>query len=247
MLSTGAWRRAPSEHDPRYFRCWQRVSLALQEALRQWIPQVYFRDESRFEDREDAYQVLAYAASQPSHGEARTEFTYDVADRATLGLALRNTGRRMQAVLGPVELRLRAGGRPELSRRYAPVWYLDVLVAVRARHRLLIALLAAESKLIDVLIDLGAVRDDEAVKRFERIANASLRSVAGTDFRELIPRILAEATRILEEQRRFQHSFDGRTFEGDRARAAGSPHGGIGGEKDGDDGRSDGGGQMSDA
>ena len=246
LLSTGAWTQAPAERDPRYFRCWQRVSLALQDALRQWIPELYFRDESRFEDRGEAFQVLAYAASQPSHGEARTEFTYDVADRATLERALRHTGRRMQAALAPVEGRLRAS-QPELSRRYAPVWFLDVLVAVRARHARLIALLAAESKVIDALIDLGTGRDEEAVKRFERIANAALRSVAGTDFRELIPGILKEATRVLEEHRRSQHSFDGRVFQGNRARAAGSPSGGIGGEKDGDHGCPDGGGKMTDA
>jgi hypothetical protein len=251
MLCAAGWTSAPAERDPNYFRRWQRVSIALQNALRRWIPEMYFRDEFRFDDREEAYQVVAYSASQPFHGRARTEFTYDVADPATLEIALRNTGRRMQAALGPIELRLRASGRLELARRYAPVWYLDILGVVEKRHRRLIGLLACEAKVIDAVIDLGTARDAAAVKRFLRIANASLRNVGGVDFRERIPSVIEEAGRILNEQHRALRGaddiVDGGIFEGDRSRAAGSPDGGIGGQKNRDYRSSDRGDQMTDA
>lgn len=251
MLSTEPWASTPAERDPGYFRCWQRVSLALQHAMRQWIPEIYFRDESRFEDRDEAYQVAGFAASQPFHGRARTDFTYDVADPAALESALRNTGRRMQAVLGPIELRLRERGRLPLSRRYAPVWYLDILGAVKKRHRRLIALLACESKLIDAVIDLGTSRDRAAARRFERIAIAALRSVGGVDFREIIPRALEEAARVLREQHGPIDGGDGvidrGILDGDGTRAAGSPDRGIGREKNGDGRSSHGCGQVSDA
>ena len=251
MLSTEAWASAPAERDPGYFRLWQRVSIALQNAMRRSIPEIYFRDEARFENREEAYQVVAYSASQPFHGRARTEFTYDVADPATLEAALRNTGRRMQAALGLIELRVRESGRLPLSRRYAPVWYLDILGAVKKSHRRLIALLACEAKVIDAVIDLGTARDTAATKRFERIANAALRNVGGLDFRELIAPLIEEASRLLTEQHRAMRGADDVVdrgiFDGNRARAAGSPDGGIGGEKNSDDRRPNRGRKMTDA
>lgn len=248
MLSTEPWSTAPCECDRHYFRTWQRVSLALQDAMRRWIPEIYFRDESRFEDRDEAYQVVAYSASQPSHGQARTEFTYDMADPQTPALALRNTGRRMQAALAPIEQRLRASGRLPLSRRYAPVWYLDILNVVKSRRRKLIALLACESKVINAVIDLGSVRDLAAVRRFERTTNNALRSIGGVDFRELIPRLLEESSRVLQQQpNRADNIVNRRTRQRRRARAAGSPDLVVGSEKNSDDRRSDGGGQMADA
>src|SRR5512140_3156471 len=44
LSSEPAWMNAPDETDPRYFAAWQKVSLTLQRALRQWIPGTYFRD-----------------------------------------------------------------------------------------------------------------------------------------------------------------------------------------------------------
>src|SRR5579863_8959740 len=36
-----AWRDAPEERDARYFPVWQQTSLALQRAMRKWIPGIY--------------------------------------------------------------------------------------------------------------------------------------------------------------------------------------------------------------
>jgi hypothetical protein len=247
MIHDLDWSAAPAERDANYSRCWQRVSLALQIRMREAIPEIYFRDEARFEDRAVAYQVIAYAASNPFHGRSRTEFTYDLADSSTFTAAMRNIGRRMQMVLAPVERRLQ-NSRPALSRRYAPVWYLDILNAVKPKHRLVVALLAAEAKAIDAVIDLGTVHD---VKRFEKNASMALRAVGGVDFRELIPMLIEETSKALKEQHRamggVENLLDGGLLEDDRAQAAGSPDGRVGGEKDSNDGRAGGRGEMSDA
>ena len=79
-----AWMNAPDELQPRYFQTWQGVSLALQKALRTWIPEIYFRDPARYEDRDAAFPLLVYAASRPCRGRPRTEFTYDVVDPQVL-------------------------------------------------------------------------------------------------------------------------------------------------------------------
>src|SRR6185437_10246471 len=153
-IQTPAWEILP-EKDPRYFRTWQRVSVVLQKAMRRWIPEIYFRDLARFEDREAAYQLIVYAASRPCYGRPKTEFTYDISDPDTLPTTLRTIGQSLRNVLGPIEQRLREAGQPRLARRYLPVWYQDILNDVRKKPKLLTALLAREAKLIDAVIDLG--------------------------------------------------------------------------------------------
>src|SRR5277367_1870803 len=92
FLSRDPWNTTPPERDPRYFRTWQRTSVALQKALRQWIPNLYFRETTRFEDRDTAFQLIVYAACRPCYGQARTEFTFDMADPQALTAALRSIG-----------------------------------------------------------------------------------------------------------------------------------------------------------
>jgi hypothetical protein len=132
-----------------YFGAWQNVSMALQKALRQAIPEFYFRVAARYADRESAYPLLVYTASRICRGRPRTEFTYDVADPEALPCALHLIGRSLQAVLARIEARLHQAGRPELARRYAPVWHEDVLRAVRKKPRPLIGLIGDEAALIN--------------------------------------------------------------------------------------------------
>ncbi len=193
-----AWTHAPDEFHHRYFQTWQKVSVALQRALRQWIPEVYFHDPARYEDREAAYSLLVYEAGRVCHGRPRTEFTYDIADPETMPCAMNMIASALQGVLKAVERRLHESGKPELARRYAPVWHQDVLRAVRNKPRPLMALLGDEAVLINAVIDLGTARSLEAVKPFARVANLALRHMYGEDLRPLAARALQEATKALE-------------------------------------------------
>ena len=197
-----AWHSAPAEITTGYFPAWQQVSLALQRALRVWIPAVYFRDAARWEDRPAAYPLLVYAASRLCHGRPRTEFTYDIADPETLPRAMFMIGQSLQRVLADVERRLAGEGRPQLARRYAPIWYEDILRAVRGKPRPLIALLGDEAALVNSVIDLGSARRLGAVKPFARSASLALRTVYGMDLRTLAVPVLAEATKALQNTRR---------------------------------------------
>lgn len=239
-------RNAPRERDPRYFRTWQRVSLALQRALREWIPERCFEDLASFEDRETAYQVLVFAAARLCYGRPKTEFTFDVADRGTLDSALHNIGMTLRFVLEPVEQRLREAGLTELSPRYSPMWRHDILRIVRRRSRILIGLLASEARLIDAMIDLGTSGD---VRRFARGASAALRNVLGQDMRDLIEGALRETIRVLIEQRagEMEHLIDAGLDEHAGMCGAGSPDGGIGAQENCQNRDADGGGEMRDA
>lgn len=189
------WNRSPKETASDYFRVWQHVAVELQKALRRWIPELYFADLKRFEDRAAAYPVILYAASRPCHGRPKTEFTYDIAEPAvTLETALRAIGNATRKVLAPSERRLRAAGRNDLAVRYLPVWHQDILRVGLAKPKPLLALFAAEARLVDAVIDLGARRN---AARFERAATLALRSVAGDDMRVLAGRALQLTSDVL--------------------------------------------------
>jgi hypothetical protein len=195
-----AWRLAPDEFQPDYFKTWQRVSLHLQDKFREWIPEIYFRDPSRYEDRPAAYPLLVYAASRPCYGRPKMEFTYDVADPQALQQAWKMIGLSLQRTLAEAERRVAASGRVELARRYAPVWHEDILRAVRAKPEPLLKLLGQEAALVNAIIGMGTTQGLAAVKPFARTANAVLRRVHGDDMRELAPKALEEATLILERR-----------------------------------------------
>jgi hypothetical protein len=195
-----AWINAPDEVHPRYFQIWQNVSVSLQKALRTWIPELYFRDPARYENRDAAFPLLVYAASRPCRGRPRTEFTYDLVDPEALPCALNLIGTSLQTVLAKVERHLYECGRPELARRYAPLWHQDVLRAVQQRPRPLLGLLADEAALVSAVIGLGATRRMNAVKPFSKTASQALRSLYGEDLRNLAFKALEEATVVLENK-----------------------------------------------
>lgn len=192
----------PDERDPLYFRCWQRVSVTLQKSVRRWAREIYFRDIARCADRDAAYVMLVYSVSRPFFGRPRSEFTYDPADAETMKSAWQFIGTGLRNVLAEIEARLREEGEIELSHRYEPVWYQDILRAVEKRERHFLKLLAREAKVIDAVIDLGTRRDAAAESRFERAAGGALRNFGGVDMRALIPKILGQTASLLDSQTR---------------------------------------------
>ncbi|HUA82412.1 MAG TPA: hypothetical protein VMB85_01035 [Bryobacteraceae bacterium] len=196
-----SWHGVPKETHREYFRVWQRVAVELEKALRRWIPERYFQDLNRFEDRAAAYPMIIYAASRPCYGRPKTEFTYDVADPATLSMTLRSIGNPTRKVLAAIEARLREAGRPDLAIRYAPVWHQDIFRDVQKKPKMLMELLAHEARLVDAVIHLGTTRK---IARFERATTLALWSVAGQDMRELVIRALELTTDVLESCQRQQ-------------------------------------------
>jgi hypothetical protein len=194
---SGAALGTPGERDPEFFHTWQRVSLALQKLLRARIPEMAYRDLARYDDRDAAHPMVIYEACRLFYGRPRTEFTFDIADEITLDIALRMIGHATQVVLARIEKRLDDAGNRALARRYSPVWHLDVLADVRRKPKRLLARIAAESRVIDALIDLGSVRTPESARRFAQIVGAALRNVSDTDMRELGSSVLEVAAASL--------------------------------------------------
>ncbi len=194
-----AWTGAPVERQRYYFRTWRGVSVAIQEFLRRKALEIYFRDIDAYEDRAAAWPLLVYHALRPCHGVPETEFTYDIADIGMLDEALKLMQRPLRDLLETARVRLAEAGRAELSRRYAPIWHEDVVRAVRAKPRRLLAVLGDEAMLVDAVITLGASKNLSLVKPFTRRIMTTLRSFYDCDMRELAIPLMEEVTRALEE------------------------------------------------
>jgi hypothetical protein len=229
-LADPLWRDGPNERAAEYFPRWQRVSMALQRWLRDHIAEEYFRDAARLEDRADCYPMIIYQACRPFYGRPRTEFTYDVRDfpwcKDTLASSWKLTGRGTQRVLSGLEARLRELGNELLARRYSPVWFEDVLVAVQRRPKPYADLLAREAAIINAVIDLGTQPNVESVARSAKIINQQLRKVHSLDLRALGYGVLEEASRVLAQQAAGseQNIADPWPLEDADMRASGSPN-----------------------
>lgn len=200
-LTDPLWRSAPVERDEEYFPTWQRVSMALQRWLRDRVSARYFSDPTRLEDRAECYPMIVYQACRPFFGKPRTEFTYDLRDfpwcEDTLEASWKLTGRGLQRALTGIEAQLNALGNERLARRYSPVWFEDVLVAVRRKPKAYADLLAREAAIINAVIDLGTQPKVDSINRASKIVNQRLRKMHGEDLRSLGCGVFEEATRAL--------------------------------------------------
>lgn len=151
----GAWLRAPAERDPDFFEVYSAVSVAVQQALRKWLPYVYFSDLAQYDNNAAAYPLVVYGSTRPFAGKPRSEFTYDVMVPDGAGLSKRPAVRNLSIELERIERLLTAAGKVKTARFYAPRYAPDILAAVQRQPRLLNALLAADAVLVDNFVKLG--------------------------------------------------------------------------------------------
>ncbi len=197
-----SWIRAGRIKQPFYFRTWRGVSTALQRAMREWIPALFFSDLRSFETLHLAYAMLVYQVSRPFQGTGGYDFTIDLRDYParmdSLELSWRLTGSSLRSKLVEAERRLKEAGRDDLAPHYSPRLYEDVLRDVRRNPKYFIRLVRKEGEFINNMIDLAYLRTPTAICGFSRAVNLYLRSVSGQDMRHLAIPALREATRVLE-------------------------------------------------
>ncbi len=210
-----AWLDAPVERSPNFGPVYTEVSVTVQQAMRTWLPYVYFSDLSRYDTLGAAYPLVVYQCTLPFRSKAKNEFAYDVMSAESVAVARRSTGWALAAELARIEQLLVAAGKPETARFYRPSRKDVILASVERAPRLFHALLVADALFIDQLIRLGvragglrqamqhepqrAVRElarfgEEFVKTFHRRLR---RLYGGQDFVSFGPLILVEATRAL--------------------------------------------------
>ncbi len=158
----GAWLRAPGERDPLFFEVYSKVSVAVQLALRRWLPYVYFSDLSRFEDLSLAYPLIFYRSTYPCSGHPRSDFAYDLVAADSPGVARPWAARILATALGRTERLLNAGGRRDLARCYRSWRAREALDGILLRPRFINELLTNDAFFIDRLVGLGLAGRDLA-------------------------------------------------------------------------------------
>jgi len=210
-----AWLQAPVERSPDYGPVYTEVSVAVQQALRRWLPHVYFSDLSRYDTLGAAYPLVVYQCTLPFRSKAKNEFAYDVMSAESVAVARRSTSWALAGELARIEQLLLEAGKPETARFYRPTRKDVILAGIERAPRLFNALLVADALFIDHLIRLG-VRAGGLRRALEREPQRALRELArfgeefvktfhrrlrrlygGEDFSSFGPLILVEATGAL--------------------------------------------------
>jgi hypothetical protein len=210
-----AWLDAPSEDAPTYFRVYSQVSLAVQRAMRNWLPYVYFAGLDRYDTLGAAFPLLVYQTSRPFQGKPKNDFTYDVLSPDGTDPVFRTSAQALPVELRRVERLLLASGKTETAEFYNPKQAPRITASVKRQPRLLHALLVADTFLVDALVNLGcrgsrlreevsrdpqkAVRDlTKFSGEFVRAFHGKLKRLyGGQDFLSLGSLLLVEATNAL--------------------------------------------------
>jgi hypothetical protein len=232
------WLNAPAERDPGFFDAYSAVSRAVQQALRNWLPYLYFADLERYGDLGAAWPLVLYGCTRPFRGRPRSEFTYDVMDPERVAQARRSALRALPAELERIAQLLAGAGRTAAARFYAPGQEDAVLEATQRQPRLFQSLLAADAFFVDSLVHLGnhgrgltaALERDPrvAVRELARFSAAFVtafhrrlrRLYGGDNFVALGSLLLVEATRALASTARPDAAIAGvlRLANGDASR-----------------------------
>lgn len=182
------WLRAPAERSAKFLQAFTRVSLAVQSALREHVPALYFKSPDRFRQWKMAYPMLVYQASRPFHGKVLTELTYDVLNPASIVMLYRRARANLIPLLEKVQAELQAQGLTELESRYAPRLAPEVIKSVQrlsVSRRHLYLLVRCDTVLVDALIELsglGTLLPKEQAKKL-----SSFRKKWRFQFRRLYP------------------------------------------------------------
>lgn len=202
-----SWLRAPAECSPDFLPAFARISVALQQALRDRVPDAYFENLDNYQDTKKAYPMLIYRSSRPFRARMRTELNYDVLNPAALARVFRSAKQALPELLARAENLLRDAGRHDLTRYYQPKRTADIIESVQRlskSRRCLYVLIRSESVLVNALIELGglgALGPRAQLKRtaaFEKRWVFQLRRLyPGSDFLSLAPDLLDAATQAL--------------------------------------------------
>lgn len=198
------WFDAPPERSSLYYPAFAPASRAVQAILRSELPQIYLADIERFRDTRMIYPLLVYAASRPFPGQPRTEFTYDILNRAIMKKFHFSVGVNLPVVLASVSERLRNAGMDDVARHYRPDnarVIMSTVERLKVCRRRLESLLVSETLMVNSLLlfagskSLPPSAQARIMEKCEKVWLSRLRRLfAKQDYTQLAPQLLAAAT-----------------------------------------------------
>lgn len=149
------WHKTPLERDRDFSRVYGRMSVAVQRAMRRWLPFVYFSDLDRYDTRFAAYSLLIYQLSHPFVADGSTQFSYDAISDESTAQARRTAWCHIKQELVRVRRLLQAAGRHDSARRYGPKRLSKAMAIVQRHPHSMDGLLYADSVFVNQLIQFG--------------------------------------------------------------------------------------------
>jgi hypothetical protein len=140
-----AWGQMPLKRDPDYVDKCMRLSLALQEMGRYWLPALYLADVERYDAPNSVWPALVYAASQPFVDRKRSQYGYDPMSPYSVQRAAATALAQLPALLTPIHRALRSAGRARTAEHYAPGRARHIVTAVERHPRRFASLLAGDA------------------------------------------------------------------------------------------------------
>ena len=209
------WLETPGERDADFFAVFSQVSMAVQTAMRRWLPYAYFQDLGHYETLGAAFPLLVYQYSRPYGGQPRSNFSYDAMSEESMAQVRRTATRGLREALGGIQRLLEAAGRKSTAEFYAAGQAQSMAASVGRSPRQLQSLIVADAFFMDALVKLavtggqiaaamptdpqGAVRMlTRFSAEFVRTFHMRLRRLyAGQDFVAFGSLLLVEATNAL--------------------------------------------------
>jgi hypothetical protein len=209
------WWEAPTDNAPDYYHVYPRVSFALQQTLRRWLPYFFFDHMPRYSRLGPALSLIVYQLSRALLARSHGDLTYDVWSEASVQKLIRSASARLGRTLPRIGRLLAASNVGKGTLYYAAKQTRRALSWVRRSRRYLQGLLAAESIFVNALVKLGCSMDgvrrelDRDRKKAERMLTGLACELAKTfqarlrllyasgDFQSLGPLLLLETTNAL--------------------------------------------------
>lgn len=221
-----AWLALPPERSIEFFDSMSSAALALQKALRLWIPYAVLTGPERLAQADLLHPVLAYSVMRPFRNNRLKQYVPDVLDREALARSLKSVKRRMTARLNQAQEYLRESGYADEAKRYVSKKPARILEDMGRVPKNFASLVACESHLLDELLRLAAAGRTLAGQfagppphqfrnlwrqgsEFARLLDLRLRRAApSAQLGRLASLVLIETTRALAQSRGLDASVE---------------------------------------
>lgn len=151
------WSGMPLRRDAESADKFMRLSLALQEMGRYWLPALCLADAGCYDAPNVVWPVLVYAASQPFADRKRGQYGYDPMIPNSVQRAAAAALGQLPELLAPIHRDLRAAGRAGAAEHYAPGRARQIVAAVQRHPRSFTNLLAGDSFFLEHCFHVAAL------------------------------------------------------------------------------------------
>jgi hypothetical protein len=167
--AASVWETFPAPASAAFLAPGARVAVAIQMAMRAWLPYIWFAEPKHFEDFDRAAVLLMYSACRPFTPRNKEAFVFDILDEDTPRAMHYSISRSLRPRLEGFEAALNSAGVSN-ARRYATRrWDRMLELLPKSRHEMN-SILVAERELVEGYLDqANPAKRDRGKVRIERV------------------------------------------------------------------------------